>query len=351
MRRISILLTSLISLLLVSTSCSDDTIMRKKVTGKAGEVIVVVPTSTWEGEVGLAIQKVLSQAQVSLPQEEPIFDLIDVPPSAFKDIFKTSRNIILVDISSTTDSSKVVFREDMYAWPQAVVELDAKTDEDLISLFNENSDQIAGFLLRAERNRLIMNYNEFYDRAAKNIIKDEFDIGVNLAPGFVVAEQADNFAWFRYDTPNITQGIMIYSFPYTSEEMLTQKYLLQVRDSLYKEYVEGPSPGSYPTTEPLINPVFNTFRLNNNYATEMRGLWKMENDFMGGPFINIAVLDSLNQRVIMLDGFVYAPNSNKRNYLRQVEAMARTLVLPDEEENNEIPNDNSNAAISMNSSK
>ncbi len=336
MKRANILIVFLTILTIGFTSCNDGVNLRKNVTGSAGEVIVVVPTTKWEGEVGSVIQGVLSQAQISLPQEEPIFDLIDVPPVAFKDIFKTSRNIIKVDIASTIDSAQVVFREDVYAWPQAYVEVKAKNDAELIDVFNENSDQITAFLLRAERNRLIYNYDKYYDKAIRNIVKDQFDVNISVPPGFVTVEQTDNFAWFRYDTPRITQGLSIFTFPYTSEEMFTSEYLLQVRDSLYKEYTEGEMPGSYVTTEHLLEPVFNTFRFKNNYATEIRGLWKMENDFMGGPFINVAVLDLSKQRIIMLDGFVYAPQSDKRDFLRQVEAMIKSIELPDQAENDKI---------------
>jgi hypothetical protein len=62
----------------------------------------------------------------------------------------------------------------------------------------------------------------------------------------------------------------------------------------------------------------------------------VEGDFMGGPYINLSVLDASKNRVITLDGFVYAPKYNKRNYLRQVEAMMYSLELPDQKKNDKI---------------
>jgi hypothetical protein len=67
--------------------------------------------------------------------------------------------------------------------------------------------------------------------------------------------------------------------------------------------------------------LFNITRKDGNYAAETRGLWRVENDFMGGPFVNLAILDLLQNRVVVLDGYVYAPGKDKRNFLRQVEAM------------------------------
>jgi hypothetical protein len=54
---------------------------------------------------------------------------------------------------------------------------------------------------------------------------------------------------------------------------------------------------------------------------ETRGLWDIENDFMGGPFISHALIDKTGERVLVLDAFVYHPRADKRNYVRQLEAI------------------------------
>ena len=64
----------------------------------------------------------------------------------------------------------------------------------------------------------------------------------------------------------------------------------------------------------------------------MRGLWRMEGDMMGGPFVSVARLDEQNNRVVVAEGFVYAPETDKRNFIRRIEAALYTLRLPDEVE-------------------
>jgi hypothetical protein len=68
----------------------------------------------------------------------------------------------------------------------------------------------------------------------------------------------------------------------------------------------------------------------------MRGLWRLVNDFMGGPYISLAELDASNQRVVVAFGYVYAPGKSKRNFLKQVEAMIYSLKLNDQDKNNKI---------------
>lgn len=337
MKRIVTLGFLLAGLSLILSSCQDDnTNMRKKITGKAGELVVIVPTPTWEGATGKRFREVMAQPQLGLPQEEPIFDLIAVPPSAFKEIFKTSRNIVQIKISTTIDSSKVEFKKDIWAWPQAVVNIQAQSTEDFHQLFDQYSDRIVAYMLRAERDRLQINYKKYHDKAAKNVIRNKFNIELNVPPGFKVTKERDDFAWVRYETPDISQGILIHTYPYTSDSTFTENYILNKRDSILKAHVEGPADGSYMTTEHQVPTIFNVFELRKNYAAETRGLWKVEGDYMGGPFINLTVLDAANNRIVMLDGYVYAPRFDKRNLLRQVEAMVHSVQLPDQDKNDKI---------------
>ena len=62
----------------------------------------------------------------------------------------------------------------------------------------------------------------------------------------------------------------------------------------------------------------------------MRGLWKMVGDLMGGPFVSIARVDEANGRIVVAEGFVYAPETKKRNFIRKLEAALYTLRLSDE---------------------
>lgn len=143
--------------------------------------------------------------------------------------------------------------------------------------------------------------------------------------------QSEDFDWIRYETPEISLAIMVYRFPYNSDSTFTYNYLLNKRDSVLKVNVPGPSKGSYMTTEKRAAPIFQITKHNGNYAADMRGLWRVENDFMGGPFLMLAELDTYNGQVIVADGYVYAPSKNKRNYIRQIEAIVYSMIMTEQE--------------------
>jgi hypothetical protein len=315
----------IIILAITFASCKND-MMQTKISGKPGDLIVVVPGETWGGQVGEAMKEVLMQPQIGLPQKEPIFSVIDVPHNAFKDAFKSNRNIIYTRISPTLDSSRIELKSDVWAWSQAVVSIFARSTEEFIDLFSNNSEKIVEYILKSERDRLQINNAKFSEKRIVSLLKNKFGIEIDIPFGYKVAKETDNLIWVRYDTPEIVQSIVTYAFPYESDSTFTRDYLLNVRDSVMRA-VDTPD-NSYMFTEKLLAPAFQTFRFNDNYAVEIRGLWKLENEFMGGPFISLTVHDEINNRVIAVDGFVYAPTRDKRNFLRQVEAIAYSLRLP-----------------------
>ena len=64
-------------------------------------------------------------------------------------------------------------------------------------------------------------------------------------------------------------------------------------------------------------------------AFEVRGLWEMRNGALGGPFVSLTRIDSINNKLIVAEGFVYSPSTDKRDLLRTVEASLWTLYKTD----------------------
>lgn len=333
----------LLSMFLVAalTSCNNENAgLHKNITGKAGELVVVASDKTWDGEPGKLIRGTLMQSHLALPQDEPLFDVVRVPPAGFKSIFKSTRNILQTSVSPNVDSTGITFKDDVWAYPQATISIKAKNPEQFEEIFNENKNKIMSYYLKAEQERLQMSYGKFYEKSVYNVLNEDFGLTMKVPPGFVIADQKKDFIWIKYETPEISQGIIIYTFPYVSDSAFTKNYLLKVRDSILKANVPGPTEGSYMATERRIDQIQNITQHNGNYASEMRGLWRVMNDFMGGPYVSLAVLDEANQRVVAAFGYVYAPSKDKRNFLRQVEAMLYSLKLNNQKENDELKKQN-----------
>ena len=103
--------------------------------------------------------------------------------------------------------------------------------------------------------------------------------------------------------------------------------LVKKRNYFTKKYVKGGAKGSYMESYQEYIPNQKEVSLNGVYLNELRGLWQMKGDFMGGAFVNYSMVDEKRNRVISLDGYVYCPKFDKREYLREQEALIKTITF------------------------
>ena len=52
----------------------------------------------------------------------------------------------------------------------------------------------------------------------------------------------------------------------------------------------------------------------------------MKNDAMGGPFVCYVYPDEAHERLLVAEGFVFAPEEKKRPIVRQLEAALQTVT-------------------------
>ena len=123
---------------------------------------------------------------------------------------------------------------------------------------------------------------------------------------------------------DVQQGFFIYLTPYVADSVFTPEYLLSRRDEVLKKYVPGSKPDSYMTTQYRYQPVYAEIKHKGEYALEMKGLWKMEGEFMGGPFVSMTKLHPETGMLITIEGYAYAPYFNKREYIREAEAIVKS---------------------------
>ena len=318
----------------ILTACknNDATKLLPNVTGKSGEVVLVIEPDHWSTQTGTEFRKVLSQEHPALPQKEPMFDLVHIPYDAFTNIFKTHRNVIFAKVDKKISEPKIVVQENVWAKPQLVINVIAPDNEQLERVVNEKGDLIVARILKAEMGRYAANYKKYEQVGSADFIQKRFGIRLTLPKGYTIDLDTTNFMWIENrGRGDMVQGIFIYSFD-KPEQDLTTDYLFAKRNQFTKKYVPGPTRGSYMAVETESIPYRREMEVNDINVIEIRNLWKVENDFMGGPFVSFTIDDKENNKVIVVDGFVYAPQFDKRDYLRQVEAILNSLQIPKSEE-------------------
>lgn len=314
-----------IVLFIFLTACNRDREpMLPNVTGRAGEVVIVVNSTVWQAGVNLVFKETLGKDAEVLPQSEPLFDIINIPWPNFTNIFKTHRNLVLISLNESEPDAKMVVKRDAWARPQTIIEIVAPSDTSLKKFIDNQSEKIINHFLIAERNRIIENSTRFVQREIGAQLLKNHQLSLIIPPGYTMYVDSGNWAWITHETPETSQGIFVYYYNYEGG-ILTGEFLLNKRNEILKRNVPGPTPNSFMTTDRVVQPIFREFFMNEKYFYELRGLWRVENNFMGGPFVSLSTLDEARRRIITVEGYVFAPNTEKRNLLRQVEAIIHTL--------------------------
>ncbi len=318
--------TACITAMFLASSCrnsadTDPSRYLPSVSGNAGDVLIVINRNFWEGEVGDALRDILACDYPFLPQREPVFTLYNTPHSSFSGSFMVHRNIIIANISPEIDSAGMEYHSNVWAKPQVVVGINARDEKEAVAMIGENREMIVNTIEQGERDRIINNSIKFEDRSVRETVTGIIGGSPYFPRGYTIKKKTGECIWISQETTYVNQGILVFKFPYTDPAQLSREYMEKKLYSLWQKHVPGMRENSYMTPNRLIQPSFENISYRGMPMIEMRGLWEVENDYMGGPFVCHIFPDRQNRNIIILNGFVYAPKYDKRNYLRQVESI------------------------------
>ena len=307
---------------LAVVSCkSNGKVLLPNVSGKAGEVIVVIDKDAWEGNLGNEVRGLLARDCEFLPQREPLYSLVTLAPGAFTDLFKYHRNIVLFNIDTTVTKQGVVYRSDVWAHPQCVIQLNATCQDSAMVVLQRNGENLAGAIEQAERNRVIANTLLYEETLLGQVVSEMIGGRVHFPMGYNLKKKTDDFIWIADEKQYTTQGVFVYKYPATEENPFTEENIIAHRDAFLKKYVPGMFDNTYMITSQFITPGVKFLKYHDLDFAETRGLWEVYNDFMGGPFVSHSFYSKDGKDIIVLEAWVYAAKYDKRQYLRQVESL------------------------------
>ena len=336
--------TTIFSFVLVFTSCDDSRILPKS-TGTAGELLVVMDGVHWEGEPGKALKASFQQWIKGLPQREHRFTLVNFSHAGFSGMLNSHRNIILAEIGTSVQKAEVRKEFEHWSKDQLLVQIVAPDVDQWLSVFNQQAEQISDLFDTTERARIQKSQVKLEDAAHGARTEKHFGVNVKIPKDFIMVDGNDEFMHFRRDwairsrtsngpdmSHNVIDGVFVYSYPYTSDSTFTRDALMDMRDSRLREYVAGPTEGSYMATQRFfqeldLRPSMKAVTLDSEFATEMRGLWGMVGAKMGGPFISVSFVNKERNAVVAVEGYVYAPQFDKREFLRYIDAIVYSTTV------------------------
>lgn len=295
--------------------------------GNPYEVMVVVDDEAmWEGYVGRALEEVLTRSMPMLPQEEPMFHVSHITTKHYDRITKLFRNIVIVKINPHFSEPRLKIERDLFSSPQIVMTVEGATANEISTFVTEQTKNIINCFVVEELNRQAETIEERHNIKFDREVEKMFGCHLYIPTDLKKMKIGDHFIWASDDGLSSIQNIVIYSYPYVSEKVFTKAAFCALRDKFMTQ-IPGEHKGSVMRTNRDYVETEN-IAVRGRYVQEARGLWEMSKDAMGGPFISHSQVDTVNNRVIVVEGFVYAPDKMKRTMLRRMQAALYTLELP-----------------------
>ena len=284
-------------------SCSEGIKTLPSSTGTNSEVIFVVNDALWELEIDTLVRNTFGAAIQGLNQNETIFRVVQINHSEFKSILKTHKNIVII-----TEGAKISSHKNKWASGQLVAHLG--WDDDANNLVQSLKKLREIFVLK-EVNSIRKSFAKLSQKKTEQTLKLNFKIDCIVPKEYEIIENNASFFWANYNPQKSDEIKNILTFSFVPKLVSLQEEVLQKTDSVVAKYLIGTKEGSYVKIEQAYPP----YCFENTY----RGLWKLENGFMGGPFLIKTYF--VEDKIVVNVGLVFAPQSRKRKYIKELEAI------------------------------
>jgi hypothetical protein len=305
--------------------------MKPGSTGRINHVVVVVEPDVWKGPAGQALREVIQKPIEGLPQVEYQFGVSTIPESAFTKMFKNSRNLLFLQVA---DQEILASSTNKYAQPQTILEVKATSVENLVNLIHERSNEIVNTFKDGDlrsiqedvaRNKYTQKINALSKLGVTMDIPNKYR---------VVMDTLGSFMWMRSHiaggiaSGDQTNNIIVYQAPLFDKNKPVLEQIIKNRDSIGEAYIRGNDVDKmYMITEAARTPSVTITTIDGKKAYESRGTWEVFNAFSAGPFLNYSIIDEKNNRVVVIEGFNYAPSVNKRDFVFELEAILKTAKI------------------------
>lgn len=293
--------------------------------GERNELALVIEDSLWNGWVGDSIRKHIARPVDGLRKNEPMFDIIQFSPKIFNQKAKTYRNIVEFRLQSR-DTFKL--DKSMYASPQNYFSIEATSQQDLIHILQHYSDSIVHVLYQSELNEEQHYINRLQihnDTLFKSLIGSTIKIPMYY---HLAKYTIDPFMWYQKNLSSGDVNLVLYEFPIAYIERnggSVEEHLLLAKDSIGKHFIKGAKSFSYLKIDQDVPPKIRPFIKDDMQVYEIKGSWKMENDFVYGPYICYVYRDEYYERYLFVEGFINDPYKLNRDHLMELEAIIQSI--------------------------
>lgn len=318
-------------MLMAITACT--TSEKKSPSGKtvttrsAPYELLIVGDKEWLNTTnGMVFMENINPEIEGLPQSEPCFKSLSINTYAFKKDYRAFANIIVFEIDKKYPKAEMRTAYDVYAHPQTIMYLTAPDGRAMADLAEDQGFHIVNVFVNSELKRERSYLTKKHSTTVLNQVKKQFGCSIFVPEDINAVKTGNDFMWASSNNEDNRLNICVYTYPFTADEDFSLQRFIAHRDTFMQRNIRGEEFDQYMSMNKDYVYSCN-ITCDGHFVHEVRGLWRMENDMMGGPFVSYTQVDTLTNRVIVTEGFVFAPDKKKRPYIRELEAALQTLKI------------------------
>ena len=318
--------------------------------GKPGEIILSMDSAKWAGTLGDEIRNTFKPIVDGLPRGEALFSVRYVDPRRINSVLKQVKNLIFVStLDSNSKGSRIInnfFTKESRKQIKTNDKLFVFTDQDVFArgqevmyLFGQNSKQLIEHIA-TNRSQLQSHFNSIEDKRLKkalykakevkginNMLIKKHNCTIRIPSGYQLVEEKKGFIWVRRIETVVDKNIFISYRDFDNEEVFKDENILDLRESVTSKYLfDDPEDlSTYVTIQDYVAAIHEEVNFNDKYAIRTKGLWKTNNNAMGGPYMSFTFVDEALNRLYYIEGFIYSPGKSQREYIREVGVILSTF--------------------------
>jgi len=322
---------------------------------KSNDLVVVADKSLWKGETGDTFRYYFESAFPITPSPEPIFNIryfsfqeIDAQPlrrqlrsyvvlANIKDTSSLVTKMLMKDLGQQRVEKlkneigyNVIYGKDKWARDQLVVYIAGKDIQDLNSAIKRNFSKITERINQHDEDQIksatyFIGVNGLMNLRASDVL----GVNIKIPKDYVQAlfKEDEKLLWGRRDSKKAVSNIIVQTLEYKDTSQFNEQYLKSLINR-FGYYVSSDTRGSRLVVNDKDLPLIRFDRtINGNQTIELRGIWEMTDDFIGGAFVAYLIKDRESNRLAFIFEFVYAPGKDKKEYLQQMMIVANSLYF------------------------
>jgi len=324
-------------------------------TGKVNTLALYLDPSNQDGQLKDSLLYYFEQPYLLTPVPSRVLDIEMGSFEPFADgSSKAANNLVVVNINESSELARfaklqlgdeqikealkektfaLVRVKDVNAQPQQLfylltTETPNFEDKKVVSQLEGYIQTVVEESLALDNQRLASAMSQNRNRSIEDKIEEEFNINLWIPRKYQVMIEDEDMLWLLYEPASreLYSCILIYKSDKYDNKKLEDR-ALPLRNDLGKYVTTNRDSTSMIThTRSYPFPIQREIVIDDKKVIETRGLWEIENDYLGGGFVNYT-LENKRGETISIDGFVYYSGDDIRRQMRDIDAIMSTVQI------------------------